>query len=178
MDPVLLVLGGGGTAPSAAEDSWDCCGELESPRPGAAAVGASGGCSGAACSGMSVAVGDPHSLRQLHPVVVAPALVHLVQTGAEVLLVCLHLVLHLVLEAHPCCSAAAAAAVVASVVASAAAGALQLPGTWSWGNPAVDPSVLPHPEVLLAAAGGPLHLHLQPEVVKRGVSLVVPDLAA
>lgn len=46
-DQVLLGLGdeGGGTAPSAVGDSWGCCGG-GSLRPGAAAVGASGGCSG------------------------------------------------------------------------------------------------------------------------------------
>lgn len=162
--------------PSAVGDSWDCCAGPESPHRGVAAAGASGGCSGEACLGMSVAAGDHHPLRQLHLAVVAPALVRLVQAGVEVLQ-CLHQALHLVLDAQPLNFAAAVAAASASD-AAAFAGALQLLGTWSWGSLAAGLAVLAHLVVLLAAAGAPLHLHLQAGAGKRGVCLVVPGQAA
>lgn len=126
----------------------------------------------------SVAVAAHHPLRQPHFAVVGPALVHLVQAGVEVLLVlqCLHLALHPVLDAHPLNSAAAAVAASASD-AGAFAGGLQLLETWSWGNLAAGLAVLAHLVVLLAA-GDPLHLHLQAGVVKREASPVVPGQAA
>lgn len=160
--------------PSAAGDSWDCCAELESPHQDAAAAGASGGCSEEACLAMSVAVVAPHPLHQPHFAVVAPALVHLVLAGVGVLLVlqCLHLALHPVLDAHPLNSAAAVAAASASD-AGAFAGGLQLLVTF--GIPAAVLAVLAHPVVLLAV-GDPLHL--QAGVEKREASLVVPGQAA
>lgn len=162
--------------PSAAGDSWDCCAELESPHQDAAAAGASDGCSEEACLASSVAMVAPHPLHQPHFAVVAPVLVHLVLVGVGVLLVlqCLHLALHLVLDAHPLNSAAAAAS--ASDV-GAFAGGLQLLVTWGWGSPAAGLAVLAHLVVLLAVED-PLHLHLQAGVGKREASLVVPGQAA
>lgn len=181
LDQVLPVLGGGeGNEPSVVGDSWDCCGGLESPHQGAAAAAAaraSGGCSGEACLETPAALWGHHSLRQLHLVVVVPALVHLGQAEVEVLLVLqLHQALHLVLEAHPLNFAAAVVAASASD-AGAFAGALQLLVTWSLSSPAAGLVVLAHPVVLLAAVD-PLHFLLQAGVVKRGVFLAVPDQAA
>lgn len=118
-----------GTEPSAAGDSLDCYAALEIPLQGAAAAGASGGCSDEACLGSSVAVVAHHLLRQLHLAVVAPAPFHLVQAGEEVLQH-LHWALHLVLEDHPLNFAAAAVAASASDV-EAFAGSLQPLVTWS-----------------------------------------------
>lgn len=163
--------------PSAAGGSWDCCAELESPHQDAAAAGASGGCSEEACLATSVAVVAPHHLHQPHFAAVAPVLVHLVLAEVGVLLVlqCLLLALHPVLDAHPLNSAAAVAASASD--AGAFAGGLQLLVTWSWGSPAAGLAVLAHLVVLLAV-GDPLHLHLQAGVGKREASLVVPGQAA
>lgn len=124
-------------------------------------------------------MGAQYFLHLLQLAVVVPALVLLVQAGAEDLLVLqpLHQALHLVLEAHPLYFAAAVAAASASDAdAGAFAGALQLLATWSWCSLA-GPAVLARPVVLLAAEDPP-HLPLQAGIVKRGVSLVVPDQAA
>lgn len=131
--------------PFVAGGSWDCCVELENPQRGAAAVEASGGCSGEAWLEMPVC--DHQPLLQLHLVVVAPGPVHLVLAAAVVLWV-----LHLDLGDHPWGSAASASD------AGAFAGVLLLV-TRSWGSLAVGPSVLADPVVLLAAAGDLQRFH-------------------
>lgn len=133
--------------PFVAGDSWDCCVELENPQRGAAAVEASGGCSGEAWLEMPAAMWDHPPLLQLHLVVVAPGPVHLVLAAAAVLLV-----LHLDLDDHPWDSAASASD------AGAFAGVLLLV-TGRWGSLAVVPSVLVDPVVLLAAAGDLQQFH-------------------
>lgn len=171
LDRVLLVLlGDEGTEPSAAGGSWGCCAGPESPRQGAAVAGASGGCSGEACLGTSVAAGALRPLRQRLAVVV-PALVRLVQPEVEVLLVLrpLHRALRLALEARLLSFAASAS--------GAFAGALQLLVTWSWDNPAAVLAVLAHSEVLLAAAAAAGD-RLLPGVGRKGGSLSVPGQAA
>lgn len=134
--------------PFVAGGSWDCCVELENPQRGAAAaVEASGGCSGEAWLEMPAAVWDHQPLLQLHLVVVAPGPVHLVLAAAVVLWV-----LHLDLGDHPWGSAASASD------AGAFAGVLLLV-TRSWGSLAVGPFVLADPVVLLAAAGDLQQFH-------------------
>lgn len=170
---LVLVLGGGGIVVGG---SWDCCAVLENPHQDAAAAGASGGCSGEAFLGLSAVVGaHPPLLLQHHLAAADPALVLPVQVEVEGLLVLLHLhpAHHLVLVSRPLDFAAA---VVASAsAAGSSAEVLHLLERWCPGSPAADLIVLVHPVAPLAAvaAEGPLHLHLQAGVGKRGASLPV-----
>lgn len=149
---------------------------LENPHQGAAAAGASGGCSGEAFLELSVGVGA-HHLLQHHLAAVDPALVLPVQVEVEGLLVLLHLrpALRLVLVSLPL-DFAAAVVVASASAAGSSAEVLQLLERWCPGSPAAGLIVLVHPVALLAAvaAEDPLHLHLQPGIGKRGVSLPVP----
>lgn len=126
--------------PFVAGDSWDYCVELENPQRGAAAVEASGGCSGEAWPEMPAAMWDHQRLLRLHLVAAAPGLVHLVLAAAVVLSA-----LHPGLGDHPWDSAASAS--------DAGAVGVLLLVRGSWGSPAAVPSVLVDPVVLLAAAG-------------------------
>lgn len=132
--------------PFVAGGSWDCCVELETPRRGAAAVEASGGCSGEAWLEMPAVMWDHLPLLQLHLAVVAPGPAQLVLAAAVVLLV-----LRPDPDDHPWDSAAS--------VTDAGAFAGVLPVTGRWGSLAAVPSVQAGPVVLLAAAADPQQSH-------------------